>query len=111
MRLTSSSMSKYKGIVGEALCVYFLRVGIAFDQLVNAILGGYPNETLSARSWRKGKDGDHSIWSPAYQLIDVLFCFQPDHCREAHEYSKVPWKTCGIYMPIACEHCPSLNKG
>ena len=30
---------------------YLYRVSIAVDQLFNSILGGWPDETLSARAW------------------------------------------------------------
>ena len=30
---------------------------IAFDQFINAALGGWPDETLSSRCWRWSRDG------------------------------------------------------
>lgn len=39
---------------------YFHNVLVSVDQLANTLLAGYPDETLSARSWRcrdKKKDG------------------------------------------------------
>ena len=35
---------------------YLLRLLIALDQLANALIGGHPDETLSARAYR---------WQPA----------------------------------------------
>ena len=35
-----------------ALRTYFHNLGIALDQLVNAVFGGYPDETMSSRTWR-----------------------------------------------------------
>jgi hypothetical protein len=55
---------------------------IALDQLVNAIFGGWPDETISSRAWRWEKDGVRS-WPRG--LIDALFFFDPDHCRESFE--------------------------
>jgi hypothetical protein len=52
---------------------------IALDQLFNALLGGYADETLSSRAWRlyiKDKLSG-KILKP---LIDFLFFFQKDHC-------------------------------
>lgn len=36
---------------------YGKKVLIAFDQLVNALAGGWPDETLSSRAWRWEKNG------------------------------------------------------
>ena len=54
---------------------------IAIDQLVNAVCGGWPDETLSSRAWRWEKDGVRS-WPR--ELIDVLFFFDPGHCSESY---------------------------
>lgn len=43
---------------------------VAVDQLVNALFGGYADETLSSRAWRHKLDGSRA-W-PAW-LIDHLF--------------------------------------
>lgn len=42
---------------------------VACDQLLNALLGGWPDETLSSRCWRWHKDGVRS-WP--CRLIDTL---------------------------------------
>ena len=52
------------------------QVAIAFDQLLNALLGGMADETLSARAHRTG-----SVLEP---LIDALFFWQADHCFESY---------------------------
>lgn len=52
------------------------QIAIAFDQLVNALLGGMADETLSARAHRTG-----SAWEP---FIDALFFWQTDHCYESY---------------------------
>lgn len=52
------------------------QIAIAFDQLLNALLGGMADETLSARAHRTG-----SAWEP---LIDALFFWQTDHCFESY---------------------------
>ena len=33
------------------------QIAVAFDQLVNTLLGGWADETLSARAWRHKLDG------------------------------------------------------
>ena len=52
------------------------QIAIAFDQLVNTLLGGMADETLSARAHRTG-----SVLEP---LIDALFFWQADHCFESY---------------------------
>jgi len=57
---------------------------IAFDQLVNAICCGYPDETLSARCWREDRWFRH--------VIDVLFWWDIDedgylnHCHSSYQH-------------------------
>lgn len=55
---------------------------VAVDQLANAILGGYADETISARSWRLRDERPYSWLRP---LIDRIFFWQPDHCQGAYE--------------------------
>lgn len=59
-----------------------LQVLIALDQLVNALLWGYADETLSARAHRHALKGDR-LWPE--RLINALFFWQKDHCRQAYE--------------------------
>lgn len=56
------------------------QVLIAFDQLVNTLIGGMADETLSAAAWRWQMEGKRR-W--AYRLIDTLFFFEPNHCQQA----------------------------
>ncbi len=58
------------------------QVAVAFDQLVNTLMGGYADETLSARAWRHHLDGSRT-W-PRW-IIDHLFFWQTNHCKEAYE--------------------------
>ena len=50
---------------------------IAIDQLANAILSGSADETLSARAYRTK--------NPIRYIINAIFFWQIDHCREAFE--------------------------
>ena len=60
------------------------QTAIAIDQLVNAALAaGWADETLSARAWRL--DGTKRRWTVARRVIDAIFFWQPDHCRQAWE--------------------------
>lgn len=52
------------------------QIAIAFDQLVNTLLGGMADETLSARAHRTG-----SAWEP---FIDALFFWQIGHCFQSY---------------------------
>lgn len=54
---------------------YLRNLLIAVDQLVNAALGGWCDETLSARAHRCG-------WTVREALINALF-FDRDHCRNS----------------------------
>lgn len=55
---------------------------VALDQLVNTLFGGMADETLSARAWRHHLKGERT-W--LVKIIDGLFFWQKDHCREAYE--------------------------
>lgn len=56
---------------------------IAIDQLVNTLLGGYADETLSARAWRTERDG--KIFGKIFRsIIDGFFFWDPNHCYESY---------------------------
>lgn len=58
---------------------------IALDQVLNTLIRlggeyGYPDETLSARSWRlRATHPNYSKW------IDRLFFWQDQHCKQSYE--------------------------
>jgi hypothetical protein len=54
---------------------------IAIDQLANTLIGGYSDETLSARAWRLRNTSKG--WGRAQQWIDRLLFFDPDHCFQS----------------------------
>jgi len=59
------------------LANYFIRVGDALSQFLNvALLNGHPNESISGRAWRT-----RSVW---YKVIDLLFWFDHQHCKNSH---------------------------
>ena len=69
--------------------IYIFHILVALSQLGNALLGGYPDESMSARAYRTGKKGR---WPGviSWPLIDILFflvTFGKDrnHCRNAYE--------------------------
>lgn len=56
---------------------------IAVDQLLNTVAGGYADETISCRAWRR-KD-DKKIWAIMRKVIDCIFFWQNNHCKKAYE--------------------------
>ena len=58
---------------------------IALDQLLNTVIGikgdgfGYADETLSARAWRLRSQSNF------YRVINTIFFWQQNHCKEAYE--------------------------
>lgn len=74
---------------------YFWGLLIALDQLLNAFLAGYPDETFSARCFRqKGQ----KLWGLMAWIIDGLFFFEPGHCQKsfeaerARQHSPAEWR-------------------
>lgn len=53
------------------------QVLIALDQLANACLKGWADETLSSRAHREKRTRTEKV-------INALFFWQPDHCRQAY---------------------------
>jgi hypothetical protein len=52
------------------------QVLIALDQLLNTILGGWADETLSSRS--------HRCWPRIEKAINLLFWWDPNHCYNSY---------------------------
>jgi hypothetical protein len=64
---------------------YLLNVAIALDQVLNALRGGSPDETLSAAAWRTEQKGRllGRVFRP---LIDLTFTLlEKEHCRKSFE--------------------------
>lgn len=64
---------------------YLHQVAIALDQLVNALIGGWADETLSSRAWRQR---DQRLWGIVRVVIDAMFFWQHGHCRDAWLYEQ-----------------------
>ena len=58
---------------------------IALDQLLNALAGGWPDETLSSRAYRLAVEG--TMWP--MRVIDALFCWEKGHCEQAFDSERV----------------------
>ncbi|MBP7483936.1 MAG: hypothetical protein KA781_01355 [Aquabacterium sp.] len=50
------------------------------DRVVNVLLGGIYNETLSSRAHRMREKGQ-PVWGWTADAIDTLFFWQPGHCE------------------------------
>ena len=61
---------------------YFFRLSIGFDQFVNVIFGGDPDETISAKCHRKRNDSKY--WNGLRVIVNTIFFWQNDHCRGAY---------------------------
>ena len=66
------------------VAAYAKSVGIAADQLINAVLGGWPDETFSARAYRLGVLDGRAGWRRVVWVINKLFFWQRNHCRGAY---------------------------
>lgn len=62
------------------------QVLIAVDQLGNALLGGWADETLSSRCWRLRH---RQPYAALRAVIDGLFFWQQDHCRQSFESERL----------------------
>ncbi len=67
------------------------QIAIAADQLANTLLGGYADETLSARAWRlRGENSWHRV-------IDALFFWQGNHCQQSYDSELRRKQLPGVY--------------
>ena len=64
--------------------LYIKYILIALDQLLNTVLLGFPDETLSSRSYRTEQEG-YRLGAILRPIIDTLMCFDPEHCRTSYE--------------------------
>lgn len=55
---------------------------IAIDQLLNTLIGGYADETLSSHAWRMEQQG--KPWGCLRRMIDALFFWQQQHCFQSY---------------------------
>ena len=59
---------------------YLIHILIAVDQCGTALVGGFPDESLSSYAWRMERQGKFAgkLFRP---LIDSLFFWQENHCE------------------------------
>lgn len=60
---------------------YLRQSWLAADQLLNALLGGMADETISSRCWRCR---DRQPYAFLVRLINAVVFWQNNHCRGAH---------------------------
>lgn len=61
---------------------YWFQLAVATDQWFNTLFGGWADSTLSARAHRLKIQRGRKIPS---MLINLMFFWQADHCKEAYE--------------------------
>ena len=61
---------------------YGKHILIGFDQFLNTLFMGWPDETLSSRCWRWEQAG---IRAWLRKLVDGLFFWQREHCKSSYE--------------------------
>lgn len=63
---------------------YLRNVLIGFDQWVNTVFAGFPDETISARAYRQGMLNKKTRWFVMCKIINAIFFWQKNHCRGAY---------------------------
>ena len=58
------------------------QVLIALDQLLNTLVGGWADETFSARSYRNKNQS--AKWKNVMIIIDTVFFWQDEHCYKSY---------------------------
>ncbi|MGX2968815.1 DNA helicase UvrD [Ursidibacter arcticus] len=72
----------------ESLKKWGYHVAIAFDQFINAILGGAADETFSSRTYRGAvlSEKPKRKWQVMHRTIETLFFWENGrHCQTAYE--------------------------
>ena len=60
---------------------YFRQLFVAVDQLANALLGGWADETFSSRCYRENPRME--------KIVDTILFFDPEHCRMSYESERL----------------------
>ena len=61
---------------------YLHNLCVSIDQLANTLLAGYPDETLSSRSYRCRNN--NKFWRYCMNFINFIF-FDKNHCFDAFQ--------------------------
>ena len=71
--------------------MYIFRLSLAFDQLINCLMLGFPDESVSGRLGRANSTpGETPKWFAKYGMIVVdyifmIICEEKNHCMNARE--------------------------
>lgn len=60
---------------------YFHQIAISVDQVLNTLLAGWADETLSSRAYRCQEDKVR--WKIVRKIIDIIFFWQDRHCMNS----------------------------
>lgn len=72
--------------MGASVRFWITQVLIAFDQLINALFGGWADESISARAHRLKNRYPYKVYR---FIIDLLFFLDTDHCRKSYESERL----------------------
>ncbi len=89
--------------------VLLLNLLIALDQLINVLLAGDPDETLSSRAHRMREKGQ-PYWGWTAGAIDWLFFWQPQHCQQAYESEVLRLQQNGVRRILEAEYMREINE-
>ena len=64
---------------------YGKRILIGFDQLLNTLFMGWPDETLSSRCYRWARDG--VTWPR--RVVDGLFFWEKEHSKSSYRSERL----------------------
>lgn len=64
---------------------YFWNILIAIDQFFNAVLGGYPDETISSRMGKRVAKKDCFLCNFICKLLNKI---DPNHCEKSIEWDE-----------------------
>lgn len=77
-----------------ALKLYLLNILIAIDQLGTALVGGFPDETLSSYAYRMRLEHKPSgMFADWIDAVALAVFGQHDHCRKAYQYERTRAQT------------------
>jgi hypothetical protein len=75
---------------------YFWRIFVGLTQLLNTVLGGWPDESVSSRVWRLEQQGNAAArW--ARRSVDAAFFWQTEHCATAYQLERSRYRLPPIF--------------
>lgn len=66
----------------EKIYFHFIQILLGIDQLLNTLTGGWSDETLSSRCYRKRNE---KFFGFLRVIINGIFFWQENHCKMAYE--------------------------